>query len=257
MTYESMTSLLRACPPCDFPPNLVEDVLALADDELVIGHRHSEWLGLSPFLEEDLTMASVAQDEIGHARALYRLPWPDWEDRDEEIVRRDPEDWRSCTFVERRSQSWEFALVRHALYDIAEPLRWKHLLQTHGTQLCTLSSLVPNVLAEESFHLRHATELTIRLATSGEAANAKLQAALNALWDDAVQLTTGTNDDHEVTIGFIGGVTILATKANLTVPTLNANNTVRAADRRQRHGDFADIGESMLAVFRFDPEASW
>jgi ring-1,2-phenylacetyl-CoA epoxidase subunit PaaC len=48
-------------------------VTALADDELVIGHRHSEWTGFAPHLEEDVAFSSIAQDEIGHATAYYTL----------------------------------------------------------------------------------------------------------------------------------------------------------------------------------------
>ena len=48
-------------------------LLALADDELVLGHRHSEWTGWAPHIEEDLAFSSIAQDEIAHARLLYEL----------------------------------------------------------------------------------------------------------------------------------------------------------------------------------------
>ena len=48
-------------------------VLALADDEMVLGHRHSEWTGWAPYLEEDLAFSSIAQDEMAHARVLYEL----------------------------------------------------------------------------------------------------------------------------------------------------------------------------------------
>ena len=59
-------------------PALGEDprldlALALADDELVIGHRHSQWTGVAPHLEEDLAFSSIAQDEIGHAVLWYGL----------------------------------------------------------------------------------------------------------------------------------------------------------------------------------------
>ena len=45
----------------------------LADDELVVGHRDSEWLGLAPHIEEDVAFSSIAQDEVGHATLYYRL----------------------------------------------------------------------------------------------------------------------------------------------------------------------------------------
>ena len=45
----------------------------MADDEFVIGFSDSEWTGIAPLLEEDVAMSSLAQDEIGHAAALYGL----------------------------------------------------------------------------------------------------------------------------------------------------------------------------------------
>ena len=51
----------------------VDLLLALADDELILGWRNSEWTGIAPFLEEDVAFSSIAQNEIGHARALYEL----------------------------------------------------------------------------------------------------------------------------------------------------------------------------------------
>ena len=45
----------------------------MADDEFVIGFSDSEWTGIAPILEEDVAMSSLAQDELGHAPALYAL----------------------------------------------------------------------------------------------------------------------------------------------------------------------------------------
>lgn len=46
-------------------------LLRLADDRLILGQRMSEWCGHGPQLEEDLAMANMALDLIGHATALY------------------------------------------------------------------------------------------------------------------------------------------------------------------------------------------
>ena len=48
-------------------------LLEIADDELILGWRDSEWTGIAPLLEEDVAFSSIAQNEIGHARALYEL----------------------------------------------------------------------------------------------------------------------------------------------------------------------------------------
>ena len=47
-------------------------LLEIADDELILGWRNSEWTGVAPFLEEDVAFSSIAQNEIGHARATPR-----------------------------------------------------------------------------------------------------------------------------------------------------------------------------------------
>ena len=54
-------------------PAAREHLLALADDEHMIGARHTNWIGLGPFLEEDLAFCSIAQDELGHAIGMYEL----------------------------------------------------------------------------------------------------------------------------------------------------------------------------------------
>src|SRR4029453_5623037 len=68
---------LQAPPVNQFDPQtrtaLSNLLLATADDEFVLGFWDSEWTGIAPILEEDVAFASLAQDEIGHAQALYQL----------------------------------------------------------------------------------------------------------------------------------------------------------------------------------------
>ncbi len=42
-------------------------LLRIADDELILGWRDSEWTGIAPSLEEDVAFSSIAQNEIGRA----------------------------------------------------------------------------------------------------------------------------------------------------------------------------------------------
>lgn len=53
--------------------SLAEYLIAFADDQLILGHRISEWCGHAPILEEDIAFANLSIDEIGHARVLYEL----------------------------------------------------------------------------------------------------------------------------------------------------------------------------------------
>ncbi|MEL7210780.1 MAG: Phenylacetic acid catabolic protein, partial [Actinomycetota bacterium] len=54
-------------------PGAREVVLAFADDEHLMGQHYTEWIGATPFLEEDLAFSSIGQDELGHAAMLYAI----------------------------------------------------------------------------------------------------------------------------------------------------------------------------------------
>jgi ring-1,2-phenylacetyl-CoA epoxidase subunit PaaC len=52
---------------------LKELLYKMADDQLILGHRNSEWTGMGPLLEEDIAFSSMAQDKVGQSLALYTL----------------------------------------------------------------------------------------------------------------------------------------------------------------------------------------
>ncbi len=88
-------------------------LLELADDELVLGWRESEWTGIAPLLEEDVALSSIAQNEIGHARAAYELLG---DDADALAFDRRPEEYRCAPLVELRLLEWAHAIARRWLY---------------------------------------------------------------------------------------------------------------------------------------------
>ena len=246
----------RRLPVSPLPPGAVAAVLALADDELVIGHRHSQWLGLSPFLEEDLTMASIAQDEMGHARALYACLWPDWVGREADVVRRSASEWRSCELVERVAPSWEWALIRHWVYDTLEPMRWAAIEASFGPQIAGFSALAAKVDQEERFHRHHAEQLVIKLGLANPEANARLQNAV----DSVVPLVTTLVEPNQVGEAW-SLLRIAAVKGALKLPPEPPFETVPAskdlAARLHRHADFAEVHGALLAVVAIDPTATW
>mgnify|MGYP003318202479 CR=1 FL=1 len=57
----------------DMADMVFEGLLRIGDDNLILGHRTSEWCGHAPTLEEDLALPNIALDLIGHAQALYSI----------------------------------------------------------------------------------------------------------------------------------------------------------------------------------------
>ena len=105
-------------------------LLPIADDELILGWRNSEWTGIAPFLEEDVAFSSIAQNEIGHARALYQLVADELGTTADELAfDRKPEEYRCSHFVELRLvPDWAKTIARHCLYEDADERRIKELI---------------------------------------------------------------------------------------------------------------------------------
>src|SRR5436305_5928827 len=96
-------------PPLDSATRaaLVAYLLTWADDELVLGHRDSEWTGFAPQIEEDVAFSSLAQDELGHAAVLYDLiAGLSGDDRDRLALRRPAAEYCHAALVEQPNGDW-------------------------------------------------------------------------------------------------------------------------------------------------------
>jgi ring-1,2-phenylacetyl-CoA epoxidase subunit PaaC len=162
-------------------------IVALADDELLMGHRASEWTGLGPLLEADLALSSIAQDEMGHAQLLYMLLHEQFgqPDPDQMIYYRPAAEFRSAIFCELPRGDWGEAVARHFLYDLAEQIRWEALTRS---RYAPLAAIAKKVLPEERYHLVHGQTWMKRLALGTEGSHKRMQAWLDALLPHAVAL---------------------------------------------------------------------
>ena len=161
----------------------VDLLLALADDELILGWRNSEWTGIAPFLEEDVAFSSIAQNEIGHARALYELAARDLgTDADALAFDRPPEEYRSAPLVELRRLEWARTIARHWLYETADAIRLEALKKSDDSEIAGIAAKIDR---EEVYHRIHAEMWIDRLLASDEA-RPRLDEALEELWPYAL-----------------------------------------------------------------------
>ena len=161
----------------------VELLLTLADDELILGWRNSEWTGIAPFLEEDVAFSSIAQNEIGHARALYELAARELgTDADALAFDRPPDEYRSAPLVELRRLEWARTIARHWLYETADAIRLDTLKRSDDPELAGIAAKIDR---EEVYHRIHAEMWVDRLLGS-EDGRARLEEALEELWPYAL-----------------------------------------------------------------------
>jgi ring-1,2-phenylacetyl-CoA epoxidase subunit PaaC len=129
-------------------------LLEIADDELILGWRDSEWTGIAPFLEEDVAFSSIAQNEIGHARALYELAARELATTADELAfDREPAEYRCSALVELRLPEWERTIARHVLYEQADAERLARLKESGDEELAGLAAKIDR---EEAYHRLHA-----------------------------------------------------------------------------------------------------
>lgn len=241
---------------------------ALADDELILGHRDSEWTGHAPILEEDIAFANIALDEIGHARLWYQLAadllgedaaaYPD-----RQVYLRDARLFRCLQLVELPKGDWAFTMLRQYLFDSFETHRLAGLATSSHKPLADVAA---KIRTEELYHLRHTRAWVPRLGLGTDESHARMQAALDELWAYAQAFGSPLPGEIElISAGLVPGssslfdvwaaeVTKFMQAANLQVP--QSNNDV-LSDRRV-HSEYFDILiQDLQEVARLDPEAKW
>jgi ring-1,2-phenylacetyl-CoA epoxidase subunit PaaC len=165
---------------------LAELLLSVADDEFVIGFWDSVWTGIAPMLEEDVATSSIAQDEIGHARALYEL-LADLTDDDADRIAygREADAFRHASLLNHARGDWAFSVARRYLYETADAVRLEALARSSHAPLAALAA---KMRREETYHLMHAEAWLRRLADAGGDSRQRLADALRRLWPDAQDL---------------------------------------------------------------------
>jgi ring-1,2-phenylacetyl-CoA epoxidase subunit PaaC len=239
-------------------------LLSLADDEFVIGFADSEWTGIAPFLEEDVAMSSLAQDELGHARAFYGL-LGDLVDKDPDVIAYDrpPEAFRHCRLLDHARADWAFTMARRYLYDTADAVRLEVLA---ASTYSPLAELVAKIRREETYHLMHVDSWLRRLAVTQGEPRDRLVAALGVLGPDATSVFAPLIGEAGLVISGILPEPMAELRGrwlralSLTFAQLDLPMPPSATDPRGRldHSEaFRRLWSEFTSVRRLDPQAVW
>jgi ring-1,2-phenylacetyl-CoA epoxidase subunit PaaC len=226
-----------------------ELLLGLADDELIIGWRDSEWTGIAPMLEEDVAFSSIAQNEIGHARAVYELlvsrsgagqagtsapgRAPSslrTHEADALAFDRTLDEYRCAPLVELHLLDWGRTIARRCLYEAADEIRIAALMEDSDARVAGLAAKINR---EEAYHRMHAEMWRERLAKTPQ-----FRAAIDELWPYALGVLPATQRDA------------LASRVG--------RDPVDAIERGTHDGAFAELHDEMTMVRRSAPAgAQW
>jgi len=171
-----------------------DDLIALADDALILGHRLSEWTGHAPLLEEELALGNLALDLIGTARRLYRYAGAregKGRDEDQFAYLRDAPQYRNLLLVEQPNGDFAMTIARQFLYAAYAAPFWRHQAQSPDA---TLAEIAAEAAPQSAYHLRHAGEWLVRLGDGTDESRRRAQSALDALWMYTGELFEGRPD---------------------------------------------------------------
>jgi len=255
----------------DLMAALSERLTMMADNELLLGHRNSEWTGHAPLIEEDIAVANLAQDEIGHALRWYQLRSSiDGSVPDELAFGRQASDFRSCALVALPRGDWAFTMLRQFLFDSYEAELLPRLSSSAWEPLAAVSAKIVN---EELFHLRHSRLWLERLALGTAESRRRLLAACERALPALPGLLAPqrTERDHELLseAGYFPASDELVAAVNERLSaafeavqldfrqmTSAASEAAAATAADTADADLIELVTTMQSVARADPEAA-
>ena len=243
---------------------LADKLLAMADDELILGHRNSEWTGHAPILEEDIAFANIAQDEIGHAVIWLQLRETlTGETADSLAFFREADAFRNTQFVELPKGDWAFSMLRQYFFDVWETILLKRLQSSAYQPIAEAAAKMRN---EELYHSWHTTAWMKRLGLGTEESNGRLQRALNDLWPYVHQLFVQLPNETILIEERIAPdpMTIYHQWKEIVYPFLEEvslkrppNKTPPTTQRKEHTHHLTTLLTDMQEVARLDPQAEW
>jgi ring-1,2-phenylacetyl-CoA epoxidase subunit PaaC len=239
----------------------------IADDQLIIGHRNSEWTGMGPLLEEDIAFSSMAQDKVGQSQALYAMLHQLGEQAPDTVAfMRNANQFHNSIFVELPNGEYDFSLIRHFLYDTGLALRFDMLCKSSFQPLAELSV---KIRGELRYHTLHANTWIKQLGTATEESISRLQSSLTYAMPFALGMFEESPYEKElIASGIFEGEAVLKERWIRNVGEIIRGTNLRLPDvllltpalggRSGRHSEYLQpLLDEMSEVFKIDPGAEW
>lgn len=144
---------------------LGEFILCVADTKRWLGIRYAEWSDGAPTLEASVAASAMAQDELGHSRALLPL-LNDFPEIDQGIPAEAPRDrYWSMRFLDQPFGAWPTFVAANILVGGALTVA---LEAARASRFVPLRTRAVKILEEERFHWLHGDGWFKRLAAEGK-----------------------------------------------------------------------------------------
>ncbi len=244
-------------------PDVAEYALWLGDDSLILAQRLGWWISRAPELEEDVALANIALDLLGHARSLLRYAGTASERTEDDLAYwRDEQDFRSAHLFEQPNGDFAHTIVRqfaasHYLFELYERLR--------ASADPVLAAVAAKAVKEVAYHCDHADQWVLRLALGTDESRRRTLTAFDDLWpyvgelfrDEPLidRLEDIAPRPSTLREPFDAAVAPIVAEAELELPS---TFTAAGGGRDGRHSEYlAPLLAEMQVLTRAHPGATW
>jgi ring-1,2-phenylacetyl-CoA epoxidase subunit PaaC len=250
---------------------LLDFLLRLADNDLVLAQRLSEWVGKGPALEEDIALTNVGLDLLGQARLWFAYASEveagatgRGRTEDQFAFLRDAHEFRNLLLVEQPNGNYADTIARQFLFDQWHLPMLRGLCQSRDARIAEIAA---KAAKEVAYHVERSADWVIRLGDGTQVSHERMQQALDDLWSYAGEMFVP--DDAELALvaeGIVPDVRALHSGWDLSVDSaLREATLARPTDAFVRKGGKQGVHSEhlgrMLAEMQFlpraYPEARW
>ena len=172
------------------PEDVATYALYLGDDALMLAQRLGHWISRAPEMEEDVALANIAQDQLGHARFLLSYAGSAWDQTEDDLAYfRTEEQFRSCRLVEQENGDFGQTIARQLIFSLYQYELFTRLMDSADE---TLASVAAKAVKEVTYHVDHAAQWTLRLGDGTDESHRRMQEGLYYMWPYVDELF---NDD--------------------------------------------------------------
>ncbi len=150
------------------------------DDALILAQQLGAWIARAPELEEDVALANIALDLLGHARSLLRYAGTyDGRTEDDLAYWRDEPEFRSAWLFEQPNGDFAQTIARQLA---ASVYLFELYTALQGSADATLAAIAAKAVKEVEYHRDHAVQWTLRLADGTDESRRRMIRAVRDVW---------------------------------------------------------------------------
>lgn len=166
----------------------IEQVLQLADTNLILAQRNAEWCGHGPILEQDIAITNISLDLLGQARNFYQyaatlinsLSNPGEPATEDSLAYlRTEREFKNLLIVELPNGDWARTVLRQFVYSVYQSLLYRQLLSSGDEQSAAIAA---KSLKEITYHIKWSADWVIRLGDGTAESLSRMNKAIEYLW---------------------------------------------------------------------------